>query len=193
MRKKGNLWLTPGILLVFGMVLAACEHGPGPVVTEGVAIAGVYTGQGNSGHLLRIQDNGAIQTGTFAVNEDDTLKVDRNGRPENDWNSQFSKVTLGNETSFNDTNGFILGRWAFVQNGDGNKLGIAAQVYQTDTALKAGINGVYIGIGSEGVWYLQNNLLTSVFEKIDPQFFDDGGTASMSNRPADLGVWFVGK
>jgi hypothetical protein len=163
MRKKSFFVAIPAGLLVLGLVLAGCEHGPGPVEiqTSGIAATGEYGSIGAAGWQLQYADNGEIKMrGTFSTKWDDATPV-------------FANVTLGKRAKFADITGTPLGEIAIIL--DGNKVagGIVVQIYNSPAGIASGSAGVWIGIGA-GTASVANALspLTS--------FIQPSGTAGVS-------------
>jgi hypothetical protein len=163
MRKKSFLVAIPAGLLVLGMILAGCDHGPAPtpVQTSGISATGDYTSV-PAGTQLQYAQDGVVRKRT---NKDV------------EWESIypiFQNVKLSvPPLKFNDITGEPLGEMAFILSGN-SPAGIVVQVYDTEMGKLSGSVGVWIGIG-QGTASLVNGMMPL------KSFMSPAGTSSVDN------------
>ncbi|MDR1256881.1 MAG: hypothetical protein LBJ86_03980 [Spirochaetaceae bacterium] len=173
MRKKSNLLGIPAGLLVLGLVLAGCDHGPAPVppVTEGIDVEGEYELIGEEGSYLLYSGGLKIgQAGTDGiVNWEKATSV-------------FKQPSLGKPAKFRDVGGSPLGEIALVLNGEEQPGGFVIQIYETQTGKATGLTGVWIGIGG-GTASIAGSLSSS---KLQSFAYDEDipGVESIINQQA---------
>jgi hypothetical protein len=182
MRKKSILVAIPAGLLVLGLVLAGCEHGPAPVgvQTSGIDVTGEY-GSISAGnwHLLYDSADG-IRIGAAAG--------DGKVYWEAGSGSAVSKhPSLGNPKNFSDEYGTPLGEAAVILNGEEEPVGLVIQIYPTEIGKLGGSAGVWIGIGEGTASVVQSLSSLNVNED------DESALMSIVSRKADTSKFFHGK
>jgi hypothetical protein len=184
MRKKSILLAIPVGLLVLGLVLAGCDHGPAPVppVTEGIAYAGEYGSLGATGWHISYANNGPIKIGQ----EDEEGEVDWDHATNVFWGTSLSQ-----RKNFKDDSGIPLGEVAVVLNGEKQPGGLVIQIYETPTGKATEKTGVWIGIGA-GTASLVTELYNSISNLINS---DDTSAvnAVISQQATATTEYFVGK
>jgi hypothetical protein len=181
MRKKSFLVAIPAGLLVLGIVLAGCDHGPAPVsvppVTEGIAYAGEYGSIGAASTQLQYAQDGVVR---------------KRENKDVEWGTIYpilQSAKLSVPVKFQDTDAGPLGEMAFILNGN-SPAGIVVQVYDTEMGKLSGSVGVWIGIG-QGTASLVTGMMPLKF------FMPPAGTSgvdTIASTQADTNVeTFYGK